>query len=338
MNRSMYVIAEIGSNHNGDMVLCRELVKAAALAGADAAKFQSWTESSLVSKPEYRRNVSYNDTKRHFGSLEEMVKKYQFTVDQHREIAAYCAELGIDFISSAFSPSEVDLLVDLAVPAIKIASMDINNYPLLRYIGRANVSVILSTGMSDIFEIGRALEELRVSGCSSITLLHCVSEYPTRPENTNLMNIPMLASTFGVGVGFSDHSLGIASAIASVALGARVIEKHFTLDRNLDGWDHHMSLEPNELKALCDGCKEVVVAMGSSQRVIGANEIEKRKAFRRSVVAARQLREGDVITWESLDFKRPGLGIPPSEAELLIGRRLKQSVGYDELVLYDDLV
>ena len=232
-----YVIAEIGSNHNGDMHLCRQLIDSAKECGVDAVKFQSWTDTSLVCKSEYEKNTSYADTKRHFGSLEEMVKAYQFTPKQHHEIAAYCSDIGIQFLSSAFSETEIDLLESLEVPLHKIASMDINNYRLLKYIGQTGKPIVLSTGMASLGEIEKAVQLLQESGAGRIILLR-ISIYPPDYRDIHLRNIPMLEQAFALPIGFSDHSMGISIPLAAVAHGACMIEKHFTLDRDMEGWDH----------------------------------------------------------------------------------------------------
>src|SRR5688500_2861950 len=214
-----YIIAEIGSNYNGDMLLCRRMIDSAVECGADAVKFQSWTASSLISRAEYARNTTYADTKRHFGSLEQMVQTYQFTPEQHHEVKQYCREKGIHFLSSCFSPEEVDLLDSLDVPAFKIASMDINHSGLLQDVASKGRPVILSTGMAELGEIERAIGVLRAAGATQIALLHCVSIFPAPPSSVHLRNVPTLRRTFNLPVGFSDHTMGTAIPLAAVALG-----------------------------------------------------------------------------------------------------------------------
>lgn len=334
---SPYIIAEIGSNHNGDMDLCRRLVDEARRAGADAVKFQSWSKDSLICRAEYGRNTSYTDKHRHFGTLAEMVEKYAFTPAQHRAIAAHCRQAGIAFLSSPFSPAEVDLLAELAVPAFKIASMDVNHFGLLEYVGAQGKPVILSTGMATLGEIERALDALRRGGTREIALLHCVSLYPPPPDSIHLRNIPMLREAFDVPVGFSDHTAGTGVGAAAVALGACLIEKHFTLDKTLPGWDHWLSAEPPELAALVRDAAMVHRALGSAQRVVGEAELAKRRQFRRRAVAGRALRRGAVLRAEDLAFKRPGTGIGPDEAMFAIGRRLKRDLAADEELEWADL-
>jgi N-acetylneuraminate synthase len=331
-----YVIAEIGANHNGDLDLCRRTIDAAAAAGADAVKFQSWSKRSLVSTAEFARNTSYAKSN-NVPTLEEAVERYQLTPDAHREIAAYCKARGVVFFSSAFSFEEVDLLESLDVPAYKIASMDVNHIPLLEYVARTGKPVILSAGMATLGEVERALETLRSNGAGPVALLHCLSIYPAPPELTNLRMIGTWRTAFGVPVGYSDHTLGTAVPIASVALGACIIEKHFTLDRSLSGWDHAISADPAELRALVDGCRAAHAALGSGVRRVGEAELEKRKAFRRRMVARRALRRGERLTAADVEFKRPGTGIQPDELRYVLGRPVTRDVAAEEELEWADL-
>ncbi len=333
-----YVIAEIGSNHNGDMSLCKNIIDAAVEAGADAVKFQSWSSQSLISKAEYARNTTYSDTKKHFGSLKSMVERYALTKDQHYDIFNYCQQKKITFLSSAFSPEEVSLLESLDVSAHKIASMDINNYCLLKVIAKTHKPVILSTGMSSLSEIEKALNILEQNNAGPIIILHCVSIYPPSPDTLNLRNIEMLKMTFGKLVGFSDHTIGTAIPLAAIALGAVVIEKHFTLDKNLDGWDHAISANFDELKTIVTEGQLVFNALGSYRRLISPDESIKQAQFRRRVVIRRPLEKGATITVDDIDFKRPGNGISPNELDYILGRTLKKQVDYDHELEWDDLI
>jgi len=332
-----YIIAEIGSNHNGDMKLCKLLIDSAKKCGADAVKFQSWSKTSLISQAEYARNTNYADKKKHFGSLEEMVEKYQLTPEQHYEVKRYCDEQGITFLSSGFSKEEIDLLDDVGVPAFKIASMDVNYLPLLEYIAGKHKPVILSTGMATIGEIELAVHTLKKGGSGPIALLHCISIYPPAYENINLRNMEMLTQAFDMPVGFSDHSLGTAIPLAAIALGACIIEKHFTLDKNLDGWDHAISADPSELEIIVREGKNVFHALGYSIRSVTDAEMEKRKKFRRSIVTAHSLKKGDKLDLGDLDFKRPGTGIAPNEVNYVIGRLLKRSLERDVELSWNDI-
>ena len=317
-----YIIAEVGSNHNGDMDLCRRLIDAAADAGAHAVKFQSWSETSLIAEEEYARNTEYSDKKRHFGSLREMVKAYQFTAEQHLEAHSHCKERGIAFCSSPFSMEEVDLLEKLDVPFFKIASMDIVHLPLLKYVARKQRPMVISTGMATLAEIEQAVETVRGEGNEQIVLLHCVSIYPPDFGMIHLRNMATLQQAFDVPVGFSDHTLGTAIPLAAIALGACVIEKHFTLDKEMPGWDHAISADPAELRTIVEEGKNIFTALGDFRRRVTEAEMEKRKKFRRSLVARCPLRQGHVLTEEDLDAKRPGTGISPDQLRYVIGRKL----------------
>jgi sialic acid synthase SpsE len=333
-----YIVAEVGSNHNGDMMLARHIVDAAKAAGADAVKFQSWSKGSLVSRAEYARNTRYAKLDPSAMTLEQAVEKYQFTPEEHREMAAYCREREIPFFSSCFSAGEVELLEDLGVPAYKIASMDINHLPLLDVVAATGKPVFLSTGMATLGEIEDALGRLQRGNAGPVVLLHCVSLYPCPPVEVNLRNIRTLERAFDVPVGFSDHTLGVAVPLAAVALGACLIEKHFTIDKKLEGWDHAISADPSELTALTQGSREAWEALGRAARVVGEAELEKRKAFRRRAVARRDLRRGARISPVDVEFKRPGTGIGPDQIEQLAGRTLGRDIAREEELEWSDFV
>ena len=332
-----YIIAEIGSNHNGDMELCRRLIDEAADAGAHAVKFQSWSESTLIAKEEYDRNPEYSDKKRHFGSLREMVRAYQLTPDQHLEALRWCRERKVAFCSSVFSNEEADLLERLDVPFYKIASMDVTNLPLLAYVAAKRRPILLSTGMATLAEIDRAVETVRREGNEEIVLLHCVSIYPPLYETIHLRNMEMLRQAFDVPVGFSDHTLGTSIPLAAIALGACVIEKHFTLDKEMAGWDHWISADPPELRTIVAEGRNVFAALGEHVRTVTEAEMEKRQRFRRSLVARRALKRGEVLTEGDLDAKRPGTGIGPDEMRYVVGRKLVEDIEEDQLLSWKDL-
>jgi len=333
-----YIIAEIGSNHNGDMQLCKRLIDSAKSCGVDAVKFQSWSKSSLISRAEYARNTQYADKKRHFGTLEEMVERYQLTPEQHREVVTYCRAKEITFLSSCFSAEEVDLLKSLDVPAFKIASMDINHLPLLDYVAGKGRPVLLSTGMATLGEIERALGILQHGGAGPVALLHCVSSYPPAYETINLRNIATLQQAFNVPVGFSDHTLGTAIPLAAIACGACIIEKHFTLDKDMAGWDHAISADPVEMEIIVREGRNVFLALGSGVRTVSDADIEKQRSFRRRVVVKRAMKKGERLRLEDIDFKRPGTGIHPDEFVYVIGRSLAQDVAPDDELEWSDLV
>jgi len=317
--------------------LCRRLIDAAAEAGAHAVKFQSWTDTSLIAEEEYARNTEYSDKKKHFGSLREMVTAYQFTASQHLEAHARCKERGIAFCSTPFSTEEVDLLERLDVPFFKIASMDIVHLPLLRYAARKGRPVVLSTGMATMAEIEQAVETIRGEGNKDIVLLHCISIYPPEYDTIHLRNMATLQQTFEVPVGFSDHTLGTAIPLAAIALGACVIEKHFTLDQQMAGWDHAISANPEQMRTIVVEGKNVFHSLGQNRRTVSAAEMEKRKKFRRSLVARYKLERGHVLLEADLDAKRPGTGIAPDELKYVVGRRLTADMAADQVLRWKDL-
>jgi len=333
-----YIVAEIGANHNGDMALCRALIDAARESGADAVKFQSWSKRSLISTGEFARNARYTAGNGGGPTLEQAVERYQLSAGAHRQIADYCRERGVVFFSSCFSREEVDLLESLDVPAYKIASMDVNHLPLLEYVACTGKPVILSAGMATLGEVERALATLRSHGAGPVALLHCLSIYPCPPEAVHLRTMETWRRAFDVPVGYSDHTLGPAISLGAVALGACLIEKHFTLDRALEGWDHAISADPAEMRALVDGCRAVFAALGSSARVVSEAELEKRKTFRRRMVAARAMRSGERLTPADVEFKRPGNGIQPDELAYVVGRALARDVAAEEELAWTDLM
>jgi N-acetylneuraminate synthase len=333
-----YIIAEVGSNHNGDMNLCRELIDAAAEAGANAVKFQSWTDKSLIAEEEYERNTDYSDKKKHFGSLREMVTAYQLTSDQHLQANARCLEQGIAFCSTPFSNEEVDLLDSLNVPFFKVASMDVVHLPLLRYIARKRQPVVISTGMSTMGEIEQAVDTIRAEGNDQIVLLHCVSIYPPEYETIHLRNMETLQRAFECPVGFSDHTLGTAIPLAAIALGACMIEKHFTLDQGMAGWDHAISADPGQMRTIVREGKNIVTALGSGRRTVSNDEMEKRKKFRRSLVARHALRKGHILSESDFDAKRPGTGVAPNEIQYVVGRTLAGDLGEDQVLRWSHLL
>jgi N-acetylneuraminate synthase len=334
-NESPYIIAEIGANHNGDMALCKETIDAAKECGVDAVKFQSWSKASLISKAEYARNTRYSAS--NAPTLEQAVTRYQLTAEQHIEVADYCKKVGVVFFSSCFSREEVDLLDSLDVPAYKVASMDVNHLPLLEYVGSKKKPVILSTGLATLGEIETAVKTLSDAGAEHVSLLHCLSIYPSPPEICNLRNMETLRTAFQLPVGYSDHSVGIAIPLAAIALGACVIEKHFTLSKALEGWDHALSADPAEMGQLVREARNVFDALGTTCRTISASQLEKRKQFRRRLVLKRSLRAGERITIDDVEFKRPGTGIRPDELAYVLGRAVNRDLEAEEELEWVDL-
>ena len=267
-----------------------------------------------------------------------MVTKYQLSEDDHVELSSYCKDRGIIFFSTPFSKREVDLLEKIDVPFYKIASMDINNYELLKYVASKNKPVIISTGMASLSEIEIAVRVIENEGNEKIIILHCVSLYPPKDEEMNLKNILMLQNNFKFPIGLSDHSLDNVIPIAATALGACVIEKHFTIDKELVGWDHSISSNPEEFKELEIAISRVKNALGTYERNIGDNEKMKKLSFRRSIVSSKKLKKGHILSAEDVDFKRPGDGIQIEELRYIIGRTLKNDIDYDQLLKFDDFL
>lgn len=335
-----YVIAELGSNHNGDMELAKKLVLAAKEAGADCIKFQSWSKDTVFSSKVYEDNYFLKDDYRNRTdyTLKEIVEEYSISEQELLDMKRFADELGINCTSTPFSKKEVDFVVEkLNTPFIKVASMDLNNYPFLDYIAKKGLPVVLATGLSELYEIDRAIRTIENAGNRQIVILHCVSNYPPQDEDVNLNNIESLQKLYPYPVGFSDHTLGFSIPLASVAKGACIIEKHFTLDKNMFGWDHKISATPDELKIICEESKRVQKAMGSYGFRCEEDE-ERKAAFRRSIVTTREVRAGEVIKESDIDFKRPGTGIAPAESIYVIGRKANKDIGVDELIHWKDLL
>lgn len=324
-----YIVAEVNSSHNGNMETARKMIDAAADCGCDCVKFQSWSASSLYSKTYYRQNPI----------AKRFVDKFSLSPEQLKELSAYCREKGVAFSSTPYSEEEADFLAEECEPPfLKIASMEINNPRFLRYIGEKRLPVVLSTGMSGLDEVERAVGILEESGVTQMVLLHCVSIYPTVLTTVNLNNIPGLRERFGnYPVGFSDHTEGDAAAVAATALGAALIEKHLTLDHTKVGMDNGMATEPEALRALVTKCRDVQLAMGSRERVVLPEELKQRLNMRRSIVARRDVPKGTVLTEADLYAKRPGTGIAPDRMEEVLGRTALHDLEADTLILPEDL-
>ncbi|MSQ92715.1 MAG: N-acetylneuraminate synthase [Gammaproteobacteria bacterium] len=334
-----YVIAEIGANHNGDLALARELIDSAKALGADSAKFQSW-DINLFSKKVYEDNYFLSDDYRNRTdyTLKKIVNEFAVTRAELGELAAYCTKAGIDFASTPFAEDQVEPLVTFGAPFVKIASMDVTNDRLLRVAAETSLPVLLSTGMAELGEIDRALAILVQAKAKEIVLLHCVAIYPTPPSELNLRNITMLRNQFGYAVGFSDHSVGVEASIAATALGAVVIEKHFTLNNNMFGWDHKMSADPKTLGDMIKGIQLAHSMLGSDQRRIGPTELLQRQSYRRSVVAARDIRAGEKIGADNTVYRRPGTGLDPSLFHLVNGGTALRDIPYDTMISLNDVV
>jgi N-acetylneuraminate synthase/N,N'-diacetyllegionaminate synthase len=330
-----FIIAEAGVNHNGEFRLAKKMIDAAKNAGADAIKFQIFHAERVVTKT--AEKAAYQKKTTGKGSQYEMLKKLELTEDEFRKLAAYAKKKNIIFLASAFDEESVDFLDELKVPAFKVPSGEITNFPLLMKIAKKGKPIILSTGMSTLGEVADALEVIKKGGTEEIVLLHCVSNYPVKGEEMNLRAMETLKHAFGLPVGLSDHTLGITIPIAAVALGAAVIEKHFTLNRKLPGPDHEASLEPEELKVMVARIKEVEKALGDGIKRPTKSERTIKNVVRRSIVAGVAIPKGAVITKAMLDIKRPGTGLEPIHLEKVLGKIARHQIKKDELITWDKL-
>lgn len=330
---STLIIAEAGVNHNGDIGLAMQLIDVAAEAGADFVKFQTFNANRLATREAPKANYQIQTT----GTEEsqyEMLRRLELSPEAHRELISHCKKRNIGFFSTGFDVESLDLLIDLGQNLFKIPSGEITNLPYLRHIGSQRKEVILSTGMSTLGEVEAAINALINSGTSrdKITALHCTTEYPAPMQEINLRAMQVLRDAFGVRVGYSDHSPGIEVSIAAVALGAVVVEKHFTLDRNLQGPDHHASLMPHELRHMIAAIRNVEQALGDGIKRPMASEIRNRSAARKSIVAALDIRAGELLTADNLAVKRPGDGISPMLWDDVVGQKACKDFAADELI------
>lgn len=341
---SVFIIAEAGVNHNGDDALAFTLVETAARCGADAVKFQTFSAEKLV-RPGARK-AEYQEANTGAGDQFDMLKALEMTPELHRALHARCRELDIEFMSTPFDEEAADFLVELGMRRIKIPSGEITNVPFLGYLARFGVPLILSTGMADLEEVGHAVAVLRqawgeaghaAAFVDNVTILHCTSNYPAAFEDVNLRAMDTIAAATGLRVGYSDHTLGLAVSTAAVARGAAVIEKHFTLDRNLPGPDHRASLDPDELAALVGQIRAVELALGSPQKAPTAAELPVRSLVRRSLTMHVARRGGETIRPEDIVLLRPGDGISPGELEQAIGRTLLRDMEAGEPLTWADL-
>lgn len=331
-----FIVAEAGVNHNGNIILAKKLIDVAKAAEADAVKFQVFRAELVVTKT--AEKVAYQKRSMGGGSQYDMLKKLELTRDDFKKLSDYAEKKEIIFFASAFDMESVNFLDNLRVPAFKVPSGEITNFPLLRHVARKRKTVIISTGMSDLEEVEEALKMMRDEGAKDIVLLHCVSNYPAKVEETNLRAMETLRHTFGLPVGLSDHTVGTTIPIAAAALGAAIIEKHFTLDRKLPGPDHKASLEPNELGEMVTCIREVEKALGNGIKKPTKSEEAIKKAVRRSIVARVNIPKGTAITHEMLDLKRPGNGLGAEQLKKVIGKKTRKNIMADELITFEKLV
>ncbi len=331
--RKVFILAEAGVNHNGSLELAKKLIDVAVDAGADAVKFQTFKADMLVGKSaqkaEYQKQTTSVDESQY-----EMIKKLELDENAHHELISYCSEKKIMFLSTPFDHESIDMLNGFEMPIFKIPSGEITNLPYLRHVGSLGKEVILSTGMADLGEIEDALDILMLSGLSKekITVLHATTEYPCPFDEVNLKAMQTIRNAFGVEVGYSDHTQGIEVPIAAVAMGASVIEKHFTLDRAMEGPDHKASLEPNELKDMVRSIRNVEIAFGDGIKRIAPSEAGNKQVARKSIVASRVITAGETFTNANLTTKRPGTGISPMRWNEIVGKKAQRDFLVDELI------
>jgi len=333
MKKRTLIIAEAGVNHNGDLAMARQLIDEAARAGADLVKFQTFSANRLVTrtatKAEYQTQTT--DTKE---SQHEMLRRLELSAEMHKELIAHCAARNIGFFSTAFDVESIDLLVSLGQDHFKIPSGELTNLPYLRRIGRLGQAVILSTGMATLGEIEAAINVLEQAGTprDKITVLHCTTEYPTPMIEVNLRAMQSIKHAFRLEVGYSDHTPGIEVAIAAVAMGASVIEKHFTLDCNLPGPDHRASLEPDGLMAMVTAIRNIEVALGDGIKRLTQSEERNKPVMRKSLVASQAIKAGEIFSADNITTKRPGTGISPMRWDEVIGRTASRDFAQEELI------
>jgi N,N'-diacetyllegionaminate synthase len=330
-NKHVYIIAEAGVNHNGDINLAYKLIDEAVKAKVDAVKFQTFKSSKVVSKfadkAEYQKENTGNDE-----SQLEMVSKLELSFEQFKELNEYCVQKGITFLSTPFDDESIEFLDKLAMNVFKVPSGEVTNIPYLIKVGNLKKEIILSTGMCTIDEIELAVRTLKDAGAKNIAILHCNTEYPTPYKDVNLKAMLAIKEKFNVKVGYSDHTLGIEVPIAAVALGAEIIEKHFTLDKNMEGPDHIASLEPDELRKMVESIRNITKALGSGVKEPSQSEIKNKAIARRSVVAKRAIKAGEELTEDNLTVKRPGNGISPVKWFEVIGKKAIRDFEEDECI------
>lgn len=327
------IIAEAGVNHNGDINLAKKLVDTAGEAGADFVKFQTFSADRLVTRDAAKASYQVQAT----GGSEtqhSMLRRLELTPAMHEELVAHCRTRGIGFFSTGFDIESIDYLVGLGQTLFKIPSGEITNLPYLRHIGRLGGRVILSTGMASLGDTEAALDALVAAGTSheQITVLHCTTEYPTPMSDVNLRAMVSMRTAFGISVGYSDHTLGIEVAVAAVALGATVIEKHFTLDRTLPGPDHSASLEPGELRAMVTAIRNIETALGDGVKRMTSSELKNKPLARKSIVASRNISAGETFSEKNLAAKRPGTGLSPMRWDEVVGRKASRDFTADEFI------
>jgi len=323
-----FVIAEIGANHNGNLDLAEKLIKNAKKAGADSAKFQLWSKTNLSSRPMYENDPG----------LIQQIESWAFGNEEMIKMKKICDQNNILFSCTPVTKENVDFLVeDLQVEFMKVASMDVTNYPFLEYIAKKDIPIIMSTGAATLSEVDEAVRTIEKTGNENLVLLHCLCLYPPTDEEINLLNIDTLRDIYNYPIGYSDHSIGTVIPLAAIARGACCIEKHFTLDKKMDGWDHSISADFEDLKTIVDGGRQINTAFGHPERIPSDREFKQRMIFRRSIFTAREISEGEIISENDLVFKRPGNGLEPKNLNLLVGNKAKRDLKEEEMIQWSDI-
>ncbi|MHA2287929.1 MAG: N-acetylneuraminate synthase [Promethearchaeota archaeon] len=333
----VFLIGEAGVNHNGKLSIAKKLIDKASEANVDAIKFQTFITDKLVLKKAPKANYQKR-TKNDDENFYEMVKKYEFSKDQFRILRNYCTEKGLIFLSTPFDELSVKWLEDLDVPIFKVGSGDLNNFPLLKLICSKNKPIFLSTGMSTLEEVKESVNFIKSNGVNEIVIFQCTSDYPTPYEDVNLNVISTYKKTFpNELIGFSDHSKGIVASIGAVVKGAKVIEKHFTLNKDMEGPDHKASLDPDELSMWVSSIRTIEKALGTYEKNPSLSEFEIARIARKSIVTSKDIKKGDLLSLENITVKRPGIGIPPTKFDLILGKKINKDLPKDSIINWEDI-
>ena len=343
-----YIIAEIGANHNGDMEMAKTLIKSAKECGADCVKFQLFGQFDLntydnlveldTGAVKLENVPEWKSKELGLNSIFEQGKKFAVQQKEHIEFFNYARKIGIDYATSIFKKEDVDFCIDQKVAFIKIASCDALNLDLIEYVLSKDYPVMIAFGMSSLGEIEQVVKMIPAKTRDKVTLMHCVSLYPPKDSDVNLRFINTLQQAFGLPVGFSDHTLGTCVPLAAMTIGASVLEKHFTLDHSLPGWDHMVSADPEEMKIICEQSKRIVEALGTGIKVVSQGEMEKRLKFRRGLVTKHAIEKGHELVYDDIVFKRPGTGIPADRLCEVLGRHVNHDIEADKTLFWEDLV
>ncbi|WP_194190931.1 N-acetylneuraminate synthase [Clostridium chrysemydis] len=331
MFKQTFIIAEAGVNHNGDLKIAKKMIDAASETGVDAIKFQTFKTENLVCKDAKKAQYQKNNTNNKENQF-EMLKRLEFSYEDFKELKEYCKLKNIMFLSSPFDLESIDMLKKLDIEIFKVPSGEIENVAYLREIAKCNKKIILSSGMCNLSDIEFALDILEKEGAKDISILHCNTEYPTPMEDVNLKAMETIKKAFSYDVGYSDHTKGIEIPIAAVALGAKIIEKHFTLDKSMDGPDHAASLTPKELKSMVSAIRNIEKALGNGRKTPSKSEAKNKEIARKSVVSKRPIKKGEVFTLENITTKRPGTGISPKRFDEIIGKVAIKDFNEDEMI------